>query len=159
MRLSVFLGLLCISVLAGSSCKTYGATSGTTSAEDAIITFHDALNVLFKGDAKPMKMLWSHADDTAYMGPMGGFDQGWDAISSLWDKQAKLKLGGKVVAENIHIVVGPSLAIAHYMEQGANIVDGQEQAVSLRTTTTLRKEDGDWKVIGHHTDTLPYLEQ
>ena len=71
-------------------------------------------------------MLWSHADDTAYMGPMGGFDQGWDAISSLWDKQAKLKLGGKVVAENIHIVVGPSLAIAHYMEQGANIVDGKK---------------------------------
>jgi ketosteroid isomerase-like protein len=32
------------------------------------------------------------------------------------------------------------------------------QSVSIRTTTSFRKEGDAWKVIGHHTDTLPYLE-
>ena len=81
------------------------------------------------------------------------------AISSLWDKQAKLQLGGKVIAENIRIAASPSLAYAHYMEHGSNLVNGKVQKVSLRTTTTFRKENGLWKVIGHHTDTLSYLEQ
>ena len=44
------------------------------------------------------------------------------------------------------------------MERGSNLVDEKEQKVSLRATTTFRKENGLWKVIGHHTDTLPYLE-
>ena len=79
-------------------------------------------------------------------------------VSSLWDEQATLKLGGKVIAENIHVAASPSLAVAHYMERGSNFVDGKEQKVSLRTTTTFRKENGLWKVIGHHTDTLPYLK-
>ena len=54
--------------------------------------------------------------------------------------------------------MSPSLAVCHYMEKGSNLVDGEKQEVSLRTTTTFRKENGIWKVIGHHTDTLPYLE-
>jgi len=29
----------------------------------------------------------------------------------------------------------------------------------VATTTTLRKENGTWKVIGHHTDTLAYLQK
>ena len=89
---------------------------------------------------------------------MGDFDLSWSAISSLWDEQAKLQLGGKVVAENIHVAASPSLAVAHYMERGSNIIDGKEQRVSLQTTITFRKENGLWKVIGHHTDTLSYLE-
>jgi hypothetical protein len=44
------------------------------------------------------------------------------------------------------------------MERGSNIIDEKEQRVSLQTTITFRKENGLWKVIGHHTDTLSYLE-
>ena len=29
----------------------------------------------------------------------------------------------------------------------------------IRATTTLRKEGGRWKVIGHHTDTLASLQK
>jgi len=31
--------------------------------------------------------------------------------------------------------------------------------VNIRTTTTFRKEGGQWKVIGHHTDMLEYLQK
>ena len=42
--------------------------------------FYAALNTLFTGDAGPMLAVWSHADDTTYMGPTGQYDRGWDAI-------------------------------------------------------------------------------
>ena len=45
------------------------------------------------------------------------------------------------------------------LEKGENIIDGKSQPVSIRTTTVFRKEDGRWKVIGHHTDTLAYLKK
>jgi hypothetical protein len=30
--------------------------------------------------------------------------------------------------------------------------------VSIRATNLFRKESGAWKMIGHHTDLLPFLE-
>ena len=68
-------------------------------------------------------------------------------------------LGGKVVVADMHLTVAPTLAVAHYVETGETIIDGTPQPVFIRTTTTFRKEAGQWKVIGHHTDTLAYLEQ
>ncbi len=159
MRVSFFTAiLLSVTGLVSPLERTCAATDDTATVDRAVVAFHDALNLLFQGDAEPMKNLWSHADDITYMGPMGGFNLGWSAISSIWDKQADLKLGGNVIAENIHVAMSPSLAVCHYMEKGSNLVDGEKQEVSLRTTTTFRKENGIWKVIGHHTDTLPYLE-
>jgi ketosteroid isomerase-like protein len=31
--------------------------------------------------------------------------------------------------------------------------------VSIRATNLFRKENGAWKMIGHHTDLLPFLEK
>ena len=59
----------------------------------------------------------------------------------------------------MHVVASPQLAVAHYVEKGENVIDGKPQPVSIRTTTTLRKENGKWMVIGHHTDTLAYLQK
>jgi len=134
------------------------ADADVAGVTQAVADFHQALNVMFTGDGGPMKAMWSHADDITYMGPMGHFESGWDAIGPIWDEQAALKLGGKVVAEDVHVAASPTLAVVHYMEKGENMVDGKPQAVSLRTTTTFRKEGGRWKVIGHHTDTLPFLK-
>jgi ketosteroid isomerase-like protein len=36
--------------------------------------------------------------------------------------------------------------------------DGKEQKVMIRATNLFRKEGGDWKMIGHHTDLLPHLQ-
>ena len=42
--------------------------------------FYAALNILFTGDALPMKNVWSHADDISYMGPDGLYLIGWERI-------------------------------------------------------------------------------
>jgi hypothetical protein len=51
------------------------------------------------------------------------------------------------------------------MERATNLSTSRRHSscaidsVSIRTTTTLRKENGKWMVIGHHTDTLAYLQK
>mgnify|MGYP003643162019 CR=1 FL=1 len=122
--------------------------------------FYSALNILFTGDAAPMMDVWSHADDVTYMGPTGTYDRGWDAIRQNWEGQAKLKLGGKVEPAEVNVVVGSDMAFISEYEEGENTnADGKVAKLKLRGSNTFRKEDGVWKLIGHHTDPLPYLDR
>lgn len=123
----------------------------------AMAQFYAALNDLFEGEIDPMKAVWSHADDVTYMGPTGGMQVGWDQVLPNWEAQAAKKLGGEVKPERMHVTLGQQLAIAACYVVGENIVDGKPQKVSIRATSLFRKEDGRWKMIGHHTDLLPFL--
>jgi ketosteroid isomerase-like protein len=145
-------------VVASATTPVQAADDDAQAVKAAVASFHDALNVLFTGNAAPMKAIWSHADDVSYMGPVGGRQVGWTQVEPYWDKQAARKLGGKVVVEDLHVTVAPTLAVAHYFEKGENVVDGKPQPVFIRATTTFRKEADQWKLIGHHTDTLAYLQ-
>ena len=91
-----------------------------------------ALNTVLAGDADPMKDVWSHADDITYMGPTGKVLNGWKEIEKSWEFQV-------------------------YLEKGNLNLKGQPMDFSIRGTTTFRLEEGNWKVIGHHTDIIPAL--
>jgi len=122
--------------------------------------FYAALNALFTGDADPMKKVWSHKDGVTYMGPGGGFQVGWKKILDAWEEQAAMKLGGSVKPKEIHVVVGADLAVVQDYEVGENAnARGKVATVSLRATNIFRLENEQWKMIGHHTDLLPYLEK
>ncbi|MBF8277624.1 MAG: hypothetical protein HW390_2697 [Candidatus Brocadiaceae bacterium] len=123
-------------------------------------TFYSALNAMFTGEVEPMKEVWSHKDDVTYMGPVGGFRLGWKQVLADWETQASLKLGGKVEPKEMRITVGQDIAIVSNYEIGQNVtVDGKPQNVAIRATNLFRKENGNWKMIGHHTDILPYLQK
>jgi ketosteroid isomerase-like protein len=116
------------------------------------------LNAVFAGDLAPMKEVWSHADDITYMGPDGGFQKGWNQVLANWQKQASLSLGGKVEPSDIVMNVGKDIAVCHDLEKGQNKgKDGKALIVSIRATNIFRKEGDKWKMIGHHTDLLPFL--
>jgi ketosteroid isomerase-like protein len=126
----------------------------------AAARFYAALNTLFKGDVGPMKEVWSHADDVTYMGPAGGFQVGWSQVQASWESQAAMKLGGHVEATEIRINAGQELAVTHNYEKGENkAADGKVETVLIRATNLFRKENGEWKMIGHHTDLLPHLQK
>lgn len=141
------------------------AANATNSSEDdakavkkAAAQFYTALNAMFTGDLSPMKEVWSHADDVTYMGPAGGFRVGWDEVLADWESQAALKLGGKVTPKKMQITLGQQIAVTHNYEIGENIKQAKLQKVSIRATNLFRKENGKWKMIGHHTDLLPFLK-
>ncbi len=132
--------------------------SDMTAVAEAVAGFYAALNTIFKGDLGPMLGVWSHADDVTYMGPDGRFQVGWEDVRADWQKQAAMKLGGRVEPESVRIVTGGVLAVTHNYERGANLpIGGESRTVSIRATNLFRKEGGAWKMIGHHVDPLPYL--
>jgi len=131
-----------------------------TAVRNAVAQFYSALNTLFTGDATPMQEVWSHADDVTYMGPGGGFQVGWAAVLGNWKAQAAMKLGGKVAAADMRMTVGRDIAVTHNYENGENSsANGELRKVSIRATNVFRKEGGKWKMVGHHTDLLPYLSK
>lgn len=120
--------------------------------------FYAALNALFEGELGPMVEVWSHADDVTYMGPDGGFQVGWKDVLADWERQAAMKLGGRVEPEGMRIAVSGDLAVTHNYEKGENVnTGGKSGSVSIRATNLFRRENGAWQMIGHHVDTLPYL--
>jgi len=125
--------------------------------EDAAANFYAALNVMFSGDAQPMKDAWSHAQDITYMGPNGLYLIGWTQIEQEWNAQGAARLGGRVTPQNLHVVAGTDIAVINCVEAGENIVDGRTETVRIRSSTVFRREAGDWKVIGHQTDLLGYM--
>jgi ketosteroid isomerase-like protein len=128
--------------------------------EQAAGRFYASLNALFAGNFAPMDKVWSHADDVTYMGPAGGFQVGWKQVRANWEAQAAKKLGGKVEPRDTRITVGKDLAIVQCYEVGNNLnAQGQRVKVSIRATNIFRKENGQWKMIGHQTDLLPFLEK
>ena len=135
-----------------------GSKSDEKAVQDAAAGFYRALNEMFMGDLTSMKQVWSHAEDVTYMGPTGGMQVGWNQALANWESQAALKMGGKVWPEEMKISVGRDIAITSNYEKGENLtVDGKKQTVSIRATNVFRKENGQWKMIAHHTDVLPFL--
>ena len=116
--------------------------------------FYAPLNVMFEGDAQPMKDAWSHADDITFMGPNGLYLIRWEKIEQEWDAQAAALLGGRVNPENLQMTLGSDLSVINCIEAGENVVDGKVETVRLRASTVFRKESGAWKVVGHQTDLL-----
>lgn len=120
--------------------------------------FYAALNALFEGEVAPMAKVWSHADDVTYMGPDGGFQVGWKEVLAEWEKQAAMKLGGHVEPDGMRVTGGGVLAVTHNYEKGENFeTGGTPKAVLIRATNLFRKEDGAWKMVGHHADKLAFL--
>ena len=154
LRMASVIAMACVFV----STSAPAAENDTAAVLAANAQYFTALNKMFKGDLTDMVRVWSHADDVTYMGPTGQFDIGWSAVLKDWQGQAAMKLGGKVEPTDVHVIVRQDLAVVNDYEVGENTnAQGKAAPVKLRGTSTFRKEGGQWKMVGHHTDTLPYL--
>jgi ketosteroid isomerase-like protein len=149
-----------VAVLAGALGAM--AVPAVAGERDAVLAanarFYAALNQMFKGELAAMKTVWSHAADVTYVGPTGNFEHGWAAVLKDWQGQAAMKLGGKVEPTGIRVTLGRPMAVVSDYEMGENTnAQGNIERVKLRATNVYRKEGGRWKMVGHHTDLLPYL--
>lgn len=127
--------------------------------KEAVLQFYEAHNEIFEGNLAPMEEIWSHSDDVVYMSPIGGILVGWDATRDSWRKQAELKLHGHVYPIDKTVIEGSDIGVCRNYIVGTNyVVDGKEVHPNIRATTVFRKEDGEWKVVSHHTDIMHWLE-
>lgn len=140
---------------AGSALAANESNDAVQAANDA---FYAALNTMFTGDAGPMEAVWSHSDEVTYMGPDGSVEIGWPKVQAIWEKQAQFKMGGKITPELLQTISGSHMGVTYTNEVGENTdADGNTVKVSIRATNIFQNEDGQWKMVGHHTDLLPFL--
>lgn len=117
--------------------------------------FYGALNHMLKGDATLMASVWSHGSGVDSMHPIGGRDIGWEKVDDSFKQVAKLASGGEVRLSEQRIEVDGNMAYEVGIEKGQATFAGQKVAIEHRVTNVYRKENGNWKMVHHHTDVSP----
>jgi len=122
----------------------------------AVDQWFAVLNAMLDGDPEPFATLYSHNDDVTYMGAEGTYRVGWEATYGDWQAQAEKSTGGEAEGADIHVAVSGDMATAtHYTKGTVGQPNGEMAQTFLRETSVFRKEDGQWRMIGHHADVIP----
>jgi ketosteroid isomerase-like protein len=122
--------------------------------------FYNALNILFTGNSDAILNVWSHSADISYLGPWGKIKVGWDSIKAEFIKVGSMKIGGNIESKNLIVGVGSDMAYTVCDEVGENKDStGQSFFVNHRATNIFRLEQGEWKLVHHHTDISPQLQK
>ena len=126
--------------------------------QESVDRYHEAADAFARGQAGPVKELYSHREDVTLANPFVGPPvRGWDGVSDALDYASSRFSGGRVAQfEPVATYVGSDLASILEMERWESRVGGRERLASfvLRVTTTFRLEDGSWKVVHRHADPI-----
>lgn len=174
-KLATIFGVILGASLILSACDTNKTekqnTMGAAGSEDVKIKteqelraandqLYAALNAMFTGNLEPMITLWSHGNNITDMGPFGGRLTGWEAVGAEFKNEAAMKLGGRIVCKDLHIYAGTDMGYTVCVEEGENMsAEGMPVLVSHRATNIFHLENGQWKLVHHHTDLSPQLEK
>ena len=128
-----------------------------SSVREAIVVLHAAMGKVANGDVSAIKALYSHtADATSFYG-WGGYEKGWDAVSTRWTWAGQQFKGGTVSYQNVSTVVTAEMFyvtdIETYRMNAMAGVDGPTGWTN-RVTHIFRKEDGAWRLVHRHGNRL-----
>ena len=121
--------------------------------------FYTALNRMLNGDAGPLSEVWSHESDVTTMHPIGGRQVGWEQVGPVWEQVAHTCSGGRVWLEDQLVRTGGDLAYEAGTERGQATMAGQTLTFDHRVTNVYRREAGGWKIVHHHTDVSPEMQE
>lgn len=127
------------------------------SVNDAIAALHAAMAKVANGDVSAIKALYSHtADATSFYG-WGGYEKGWDAVSTRWTWAGQQFKGGTVSYQNVSTVVtGEMFYVTDIETYRMSAMAGVEGPTGWtnRVTHIFRKEDGAWRLVHRHGNRL-----
>jgi ketosteroid isomerase-like protein len=118
---------------------------------------HLALDEIMKGSAEGYKRVYSRRDDVTLANPFGPPARGWDEVAPTLEGAASNYTDGEATGfENVAKYITPALAYTVEMERCQAKVGGREDItpITARVTTIFRPEDGTWKVVHRHADTI-----
>jgi ketosteroid isomerase-like protein len=149
-----------ISATGGEVVDPTTATSDADAAEfrEFLERCHDALRQHTGGNPRPYLELWSHADDVSLMGGVGGHQVGIDDVSELLTAAAKTLNYETWSAENLVTGFDDTYGFTVELERLTRQMHGETEEMRLRATSIYRREDGFWKVVHRHGDSLMTVE-
>jgi ketosteroid isomerase-like protein len=121
--------------------------------------FYAALNGLDKGDASGMDAAWAHDEHVTAMHPIGEREEGWEQVRSTFNQVGSLVSAGQVRMSDQLIRVGTDLAYEVGVEEGEFTLAGERVPIKHRVTNVYRLEGGEWKMVHHHTDASPAMNE
>ena len=114
--------------------------------------FYAALNSTLNGESGPMEEMWSHSSDVSAMHPFGGRMVGWEEVGDSWEQVAQAFSDGQVSIEDLVVPLADDVAYTLGTENGQAKLGDQTVGIDWRVTNIYRREEGEWKVVHHHTD-------
>jgi ketosteroid isomerase-like protein len=126
--------------------------------EDGIEQYHQSVAAFVAGDPEPQKRMWSRGDDVTLANPLGPPVRGWDQVEATLDRaiaQLRNRPNKVIGVERISDYTTPDLAYTVEIERDQMELDsGRLASVSLRVTTIFRRENGVWRIVHRHADTV-----
>jgi ketosteroid isomerase-like protein len=119
--------------------------------------YHAAVSDLVKGNAGPMKKVYSQRDDASLANSFGPVARGWREVATAIDKAATYFHDGTAAGfERVAAFACADLAyIVEAEELRARLGAGKEvMPFALRVTPVLRREEEVWKVVHRHADPI-----
>ncbi|MGD9711141.1 MAG: nuclear transport factor 2 family protein [Thermomicrobiales bacterium] len=131
--------------------------SAKDDVQKASAKFYAALNAMAAGDSSSMSDIWVAGSEAAAMHPIGGRDDGAEQVLASFAQVASMASGGQVRLTDQRIQVGGDLAYELGVEEGDVTLAGEKIAINHRVTNIYRLENGEWKIVHHHTDASPAM--
>lgn len=115
---------------------------------------YDAELALHNGDAAPRRALWSRNEPVSVLGAWRNA-HGQQEIDALFAGLAKTFSDCTSYEFDLQAydVVG-DMAYTAGLEHTSASVDGEPRTYTLRATQVYRREDGEWRVVHRHGDTV-----
>jgi len=129
--------------------------------EEAVEQHHRALDAFMTRDTEPFKALFTRRGDATLANPFGGIARGWAEITTRLDAAAANYADGEVVStETISAAATDDLGYTVEIERLSAKVGSRRMfdSVALRTTSILRREGKEWRLVHRHADPLVDLQ-
>ena len=125
--------------------------------DEAIERCQLALREFVKGNPEPMQTMFSHREDVTLANPISPPARGWERVAETMGRAASNLRDGEITGfEVVAKCVTPELAYVVWVERNKGKIGAREDAApfDLRVTMIFRPEDGSWKVVHRHADTV-----
>jgi ketosteroid isomerase-like protein len=125
--------------------------------DEVVEQYHLALGEFVKGNPEPVMKMFSHREDVTLANPLGPPVRGWEQVAAASERAASLSREGEIVGFDIVAkYVTPELAYIVEVERFKAKLGGSQDIApfALRVTTIFRPEDGVWKGVHRHADSL-----
>jgi ketosteroid isomerase-like protein len=129
----------------------------TSDLDRARDLYHQSVAAFIAGNPNVQKPLWSRSDDVTLANPLGPPVKGFEPMWRHAETASALVSGGEdYTFEPISVVETADLAYEVGIQRNTvRLGDAPEKLpVSLRVTTIFRREDGEWKIVHRHADSI-----